>query len=112
MRDKFGLELRIVDSALVKSQRREQGLQANPWSHFPRLIISIDFLKRERVMRRFRETLPGRPGEPRFPRRWDLRIVDEAHNVAPVGWCRRSSAGTPRRAAVVLTSLLLQSGIV
>ncbi len=84
MRDKFGLEFRIIDSALIKSLRREQGLHANPWSHFPRLITSIDFLKQERVMRRFRETLPG-PGDPRFPRPWDLLIVDEAHNVAPAG---------------------------
>jgi SNF2 family DNA or RNA helicase len=84
MRDKFGLEFRIVDSALVKGLRREQGIHANPWTHFPRLITSIDYLKTERPMRRFRETLPG-PDEPRFPRRWDLLIVDEAHNVAPSG---------------------------
>ena len=84
MRDKFGLEFRIVDSGLVKELRRSQGLHANPWSHFPRLITSIDFLKQERVMRRFRDTLPG-PGDPRFPRPWDLLIVDEAHNVAPSG---------------------------
>lgn len=84
MRDKFGLEFRVVDSTLIKRLRREQGLHANPWSHFPRLITSIDFLKQERVMRRFRETLPG-PGDARFPRPWDLLLVDEAHNVAPAG---------------------------
>lgn len=65
MRDKFGLEFRIIDSALIKSLRSEQGLHANPWSHFPRLITSIAFLNQERVMRRFRETLPG-PGDPRL----------------------------------------------
>jgi superfamily II DNA or RNA helicase len=84
MRDKFGLEFRIVDSALVKKLRRERGVHANPWTHFPRLITSIDYLKREGPRRRFRETLPA-PGEPLYPRRYDLLIVDEAHNVAPSG---------------------------
>ncbi|MDP9476027.1 MAG: DISARM system SNF2-like helicase DrmD [Actinomycetota bacterium] len=84
MRDKFGLEFRIVDSALMKDLRRRRGLHVNPWTHFPRLITSMDFLKRERVMRRFREALPPE-GEPAFPRRFDLLVVDEAHNVAPSG---------------------------
>ncbi|GAB4205910.1 MAG: DISARM system SNF2-like helicase DrmD [Roseiflexaceae bacterium] len=84
MRDKFGLEFRIVDTELMRSLRRERGLHTNPWTHFPRLITSIDFLKRERPMRLFREVLPG-PDEPAYPRRFDLLIVDEAHNVAPSG---------------------------
>src|SRR3954447_15881742 len=84
MRDKFGLDFRIVDSNLMKELRRSRGIHVNPWSHFPRLITSIDFLKRERPLRLFRETLPG-PDEPTYPRRYDLLIVDEAHNCAPSG---------------------------
>ena len=84
MRDKFGLEFRIVDSSLMKSLRRSRGIHVNPWTHFPRLITSIDFLKRERPLRLFREALPG-PGERRYPRRFDILVVDEAHNVAPSG---------------------------
>ncbi|GIK88174.1 MAG: helicase SNF2 family protein [Betaproteobacteria bacterium] len=84
MRDKFGLEFRIIDSELLKGLRRSRGLHVNPWTHFPRLITSIDFLKRERPLRQFREALPA-PGEPAYPRRFDLLIVDEAHNVAPAG---------------------------
>ncbi len=84
MRDKFGLDFRIVDSALMKELRRSRGIHVNPWSHFPRLITSIDFLKRERPLRLFREVLPG-PDEPAYPRRFDLLIVDEAHNCAPSG---------------------------
>ncbi|MBI3817446.1 MAG: DEAD/DEAH box helicase [Planctomycetes bacterium] len=82
MRDKFGLEFRIVDSDCVRTLRRERGIHTNPWKHFPRLITSIDFLKRERPLRLFRETLPGE-GEPAYPRRYDLLILDEAHNCAP-----------------------------
>jgi SNF2 family DNA or RNA helicase len=61
MRDKFGLEFRVVDSALFADLRRRRGIHVNPWTHFPRLITSIDFLKRERPTRLFRETLPWGP---------------------------------------------------
>lgn len=84
MRDKFGLEFRIVDSALFADLRRRRGIHVNPWSHFPRLITSIDFLKRERPMRLFRETLPV-GDQPAYPRPYDLLILDEAHNAAPSG---------------------------
>jgi SNF2 family DNA or RNA helicase len=84
MRDKFGLEFRIVDSELMRMLRRERGLHVNPWTHFPRLITSIDFLKRERPMRLFSEILPAE-GESPYPRKFDLLILDEAHNVAPSG---------------------------
>src|SRR6185437_2251340 len=82
--DKFGLEFRIVDSELFRELRRRRGLHVNPWAHFPRLITSIDFLKRERPLRLLRELLPG-DGEPKYPRRYDILVVDEAHNVAPSG---------------------------
>ncbi|MFN2134344.1 MAG: DISARM system SNF2-like helicase DrmD [Candidatus Promineifilaceae bacterium] len=82
MRDKFGLEFRIVDSDLMKYLRRTRGIHTNPWSHFPRLITSIDFIKRDRPLRLFREVVPT---EVTYPRRFDILIVDEAHNVAPAG---------------------------
>ena len=82
MQDKFGLEFRIVDSDLMKLLRRSRGIHMNPWMHFPRLITSIDFIKRDRPMRLFRETLPT---EVTYPRRYDILVLDEAHNVAPSG---------------------------
>src|SRR5919197_2153550 len=75
MRDKFGLEFRIVDRELVRRLRRERGIHVNPWTHFPRLITSIDYLKREGPLRLFREILPG-PRDPVFPRWFDLLIAD------------------------------------
>jgi SNF2 family DNA or RNA helicase len=98
MRDKFGLEFRIVDSELLRELRRNRGLHVNPWSHFPRLITSIDFLKREQPQRLFRELLPA-AGQPAFPRRFDLLIVDEAHNVAPAG--RQQSGSDSMRTAAI-----------
>ncbi|MBL8724458.1 MAG: DEAD/DEAH box helicase, partial [Planctomycetes bacterium] len=87
MRDKFGLEFRIVDTELLRDLRRRRGVRTNPWTHFPRLIVSIDFLKREENMRRLREVLPQ---QPTYPRPFDLMIVDEAHNVAPARHSRYS----------------------
>lgn len=84
MRDKFGLDFRIVGSDLMKQLRRTRGIHVNPWTHYPRLITSIDFLKRDRPLRLMREVLP-KEGESIYPRRFDLLIVDEAHNVAPSG---------------------------
>jgi len=84
MRDKFGLEFRIIDSETISQLSRKRGIHVNPWTHFPRLITSIDYLKRERPLRSFKETLPS-GDEPTYPRAYDLLIVDEAHNVAPSG---------------------------
>ena len=84
LREKFGLEFWIIDTAFVRELRRSRGIGVNPWTVFPRVIASYDWLKRERPLRSFRETLPA-GDEPRYPRRWDLLIVDEAHNVAPSG---------------------------
>lgn len=81
MRDKFGLEFKIVDRELISKLRRERGIRANPWAHFPRLIASIDYIKREIPFRMFRETLPAAA----YPRKYDFLIVDEAHNIAPSG---------------------------
>lgn len=84
MRDKFGLDFQIVNSQYLAQLRRRRGLNANPWSSFPRLITSIDFLKRERPLRMLRELLPV-DLQPTYPRAFDLLIVDEAHNIAPTG---------------------------
>ena len=80
MAEKFGLEFRIVDTESVKRSRRERGLHANPWTSFPRLVASIDWAKQGEGIRLLRDVLPPHPT---FPRRFDLLIVDEAHNVAP-----------------------------
>lgn len=83
MAQKFGLEFRIVDAELVRRLRRERGLGSNPWRHFPRLIVSIDWLKRPRAMSLFREVLPT--DSRAYPRAFDLLVIDEVHTVAPAG---------------------------
>jgi superfamily II DNA or RNA helicase len=82
MRDKFGLDFRIVDTGRLKELRRSRGLYVNPWTHYPRLIVSIDWLKRDRPMRLLREVLPAAS---KYPRTFDLLVVDEVHTCAPTG---------------------------
>jgi superfamily II DNA or RNA helicase len=82
MAEKFGLEFRVVDADSVKRSRRERGLHANPWNSFPRLIASVDWAKQGEGMRLLRDVLPP---QPTFPRRFDMLVVDEAHNIAPTG---------------------------
>ena len=83
MRDRFGLAFRIVDLDAVRMLRRERGVGANIFSHYPRLIVSFDWLKADRPMRLLREFLPPEPTS--YPRRIDLMIVDEVHQCAPAG---------------------------
>jgi superfamily II DNA or RNA helicase len=80
MGEKFGLEFRIVGTDHLKRLRRGQGLHANPWTSFPRLITSIDWAKQGEGLRLLRDVLPPHPT---LPRRFDLLVIDEAHNVAP-----------------------------
>ncbi|MDK1347944.1 hypothetical protein QNO09_32610 [Streptomyces sp. 378] len=42
MRDRFGLDFRIVDTKLLQELRHSRGPHANPWTHYPRLIVSVD----------------------------------------------------------------------
>lgn len=80
MQEKFGLEFQIVDTEYVKQLRRERGLHANPWTSFPRLITSMDWAKQGEGLRLFRDALPAHVTH---PRKFDMLIIDEAHNIAP-----------------------------
>jgi len=71
-----------LDSSLMRSLRRSRGIHSNPWTHFPRLITSVDFIKRDTPLRLFHEILPQ---QATYPRRFDILVLDEAHNVSPSG---------------------------
>lgn len=84
MRDRFGLDFRIVNTDAVRQLRRDRGVGANIFSSFPRLIVSIDWLKDRRAQSLLDEVLSG-VDHRRAPRRFDLLIVDEVHSAAPSG---------------------------
>ncbi|HSR68008.1 MAG TPA: SNF2-related protein [Acidobacteriota bacterium] len=83
MLQKFALQFEIVDRDYVNRMRREYGMHVNAWNSFPRLITSMDFLKRIEPLNSFRGSLQSR--SEKALRDWDLLIVDEAHNIAPQG---------------------------
>ncbi len=89
MKLKFSLMFEIVDRDYVHRVRREYGVHVNPWASYPRLITSMDFLKREAPLQQFRNSLLHAGGNGRSDgsglKDWDLLLVDEAHNVAPSG---------------------------
>ena len=72
--DKFGLEFAFIENAagLAREQTR---LPAgfSPWEVLPRVLTSVDYLKKEDVRVRA------------LRRPWDLVIVDEAHGLAESG---------------------------
>ena len=65
-------------------------------THFPRLIVSIDWLKAR--PRHAPAARGAAAGAPRYPRRYDLLIVDEVHNCAPAGAGGRYARDTLRTA--------------
>lgn len=84
MEGKFSLKFEIINREAILKLRREYGIHMNPWNFYPRLITSMDFLKKESPKGEFiRSTESKRKG---FSLRdWDLLVIDEAHNVAPSG---------------------------
>ncbi|MDB9952580.1 DISARM system SNF2-like helicase DrmD [Porticoccaceae bacterium] len=82
MLEKFGLDFKIVNTDYIRQLRRDRGIHANPWTSFPRLIVSQDWMKSGEPLRLLREIIPAHA---KYPRKFDILVVDEAHNIAPSG---------------------------
>lgn len=83
MRDKFALPFELVDRPQTLRLQREIGIDANPWRTHDRIIASYHYLKQPDVLEQFRAAAqPGDDGR----MRWDLLMVDEAHNLAPASF--------------------------
>lgn len=72
--EKFGLECMLIENAAGLA-RAQTALPAGftPWEMLPRVLTSIDYLKKEDVRARA------------LRRPWDLIVVDEAHALAESG---------------------------
>ncbi|MFQ5665809.1 MAG: SNF2-related protein [Candidatus Binatia bacterium] len=71
---KFGLQFTLIENAVGLARvQSELPAGTNPWDTLPRVLTSVDFLKKE--------TVRGRA----LRKRWDLIIVDEAHALAASG---------------------------
>jgi superfamily II DNA or RNA helicase len=84
MREKFGLEFVIVNSALMAKVKRSHGLNANPFRLYPRVIVSMAWLPSLRAQRLLREVMADvRSASTARRFAFDMLVVDEAHHVAP-----------------------------
>jgi superfamily II DNA or RNA helicase len=70
MRDLFYHDFEIMSGETRKRLERAIPPGADPWRHFDKLIVSIDYAKDIRIRPEIRK------------RRWDIVIVDEAHNAS------------------------------
>lgn len=76
LENRFGLTFEIFDRAYVEQIRRERGHSVNPWTTFPRFLISHKLLIDESYVGPMHAWLDNlRPGS--------LLILDEAHHAAP-----------------------------
>jgi superfamily II DNA or RNA helicase len=80
MAEKFGLDFVVLNADTLRALRRTHGLEANPFTVFPRVIISLQWLRTPRVQRLLDEVLTPETRHPGFV---DLLVVDEAHHCAP-----------------------------
>ena len=102
MIEKFGLDFTIINSETMREVRRSHGLHANPFTLFPRIIVSMSWLPGQRAQRLLRDVYhqtAGRPGSTNTS--YDILVVDEAHHVAPSSPQRSDKLGVTRRGYAV-----------
>ena len=87
---RFDIAATIVDSRDIRRRRAELPIGINPWSTATTAVASIDFVKRPEIL----SSVAGC--------RWDVLIVDEAHNVAGDNDRHAACAALAARAAYVL----------
>ena len=84
LENRFGLVFQILDRRYIEQVRRERGYGVNPWSTYPRFLISHRLLIDEVYAGPMRVWLDNlRPGS--------LLILDEAHHAAPSTGSRYAS---------------------
>lgn len=83
MQEKFHIDFTVVDRNSTFDLKRTLGMDSNPWSTYPRIITSQDYLRQRDVLESFEAATRriGKRNEALLP--WDLLIVDEAHNFTP-----------------------------
>ena len=74
MWERFTIPLISLDSSRIQSIRREMPVNHNPFHYYDKTIVSVDTIKRDLEYRTYLENA-----------RWDIIVIDEAHNVARRG---------------------------
>ncbi len=95
---RFAIPLVRLDSVGLQRVRAQLPTHHNPFYHFDRVIVSIDTLKQYNWFRAHLEQA-----------RWDVVVIDEAHNVAARGSTRSQRARLAEILAANTDSLILLS---
>lgn len=97
LQEKFGLRFEIVNTETMRTVRRSHGIHANPFTLYPRIIVSMAWLPGQRAQRQLRDALGS--SQARFA--FDILVVDEAHHVAPSSPTRTGKDGIERHGYAV-----------
>jgi superfamily II DNA or RNA helicase len=90
MLERFGLRMEVIDRAKVDEIRRSTELGSNPFDHIPLGLVSVDFLKQERVLEQLDRAS------------YDAVVIDEAHHCMDVSGVQDREDSLRRRLAEVL----------
>ena len=90
MSQRFGLRLELIDRKKLDEVRRATELGSNPFDHIPLGLVSVDFLKQERVLDQLERAS------------YDIVVIDEAHHAMDVGGTIDREDSQRRRLAEVL----------
>lgn len=90
MLERFGLRMEVIDRAKLEEIRRSNELGSNPFDHIPLGLVSVDFLKQERVLEQLDRAS------------YDAVVIDEAHHCMDVGGVQDREDSLRRRLAEVL----------
>ena len=90
MRTRFGLRLQAVDRSLLDEIRRRTELGANPFDHIPLGLVSLDFLKQEKILEQLERST------------YDVVVIDEAHHCMDLGTAAGREDSQRHRLAEVL----------
>jgi superfamily II DNA or RNA helicase len=98
--NRFALPFVRLDSAGIQRVRQKLPATRNPFSHFRRVIISIDTLKSDRYVHNLRK------------QRWDAVVIDESHNLTNPATQNNKLARTLARTteALILASATPHNG--
>ncbi|MCR8674696.1 DEAD/DEAH box helicase [Micrococcus sp. HG099] len=97
---RFALPFVRLDSLGIQRVRQQLPATRNPFSHFKRVIISIDTLKSDRYLAHLRQ------------HRWDAVVIDESHNITNSATQnnRLASVLAPQTDALILASATPHNG--
>lgn len=97
---RFAIPLVRLDSLGIQKVRQKLPASKNPFTYFPRVIVSMDTLKQPKYRAQLEKV------------KWDIVVVDEVHNATNVGTGNNALVRTlaPRTDSLILASATPHNG--